>query len=175
MYMKLNRSVYFIILVVLAIFYYSCLKGKEAYENFTNNKKTENSCLNCKSECSPNYSDLCLKTVQPCIDCRNSKLEVLPKSWINIDRNNDKNNNIYELSKRINPEILVVNQMINTDMIPNNGIQSPMTNIEISAHPNFDKLDYIPRNLITGMFTDTDPVPANSNLTRMDELTPKYK
>ena len=40
--MKLNRSVYFIILVVLAIFYYSCLKGKEAYENFTNNKKKRN-------------------------------------------------------------------------------------------------------------------------------------
>tara|TARA_B100001063_G_scaffold89670_1_gene83522 strand:+ start:23251 stop:23781 length:531 start_codon:yes stop_codon:yes gene_type:complete len=174
--MKLNRTTYFIILVVLAIFYFSCLKGKEVYENFTNNnKKSENSCLNCKSECSPNYSDLCLKTVQSCIDCRNSKTDVLPKSWINIDRNKKNKDDIYELSKRMNPEILVVNQMINTDMMPNSGIQPPMTNIELSAHPNFDKLDYIPRNLVTGMFTETDPVPSNSTLQRKDEIEPKYK
>ena len=33
--MKLNRFTYFIILVVLAIFYFSCLQGKKVYENFT--------------------------------------------------------------------------------------------------------------------------------------------
>lgn len=177
MYMKLNRFTYFIILVVLAIFYYSCLQGKKMYENFTNadNKKAENSCLNCKSECSPNYSELCLKTVQSCIDCKNSKKETLPKSWISIERNKQNNNDIYELSKKMNPEVLVINQMINSDVMPNSGIQPPMTNIEVSAHPNFDNLDFIPRNLITGMYTNTDPVPANSTLQRKDIPYPKYQ
>ena len=49
-----------------------------------------------------------------------------------------------------------------------------MTNIEISAHPNFDNLDFNPRNLITGMFTNTDPVPSNSTLQRQDIIDPKY-
>lgn len=172
MYMKLKRSTYLIILIFLAVFYFSYFKKTK--EGFVENSQLKESCLECKEQCSPNYDELCLKTVQSCIDCKNTKKEILPKSWISIDRNNNNTNNIYELSKKINPEILVVNQLINANNIPTSGIQPTMTNIEISAHPNFDKLDFNPRNLITGMFTNTDPVPSNSTLQRKDVIDPKF-
>ncbi len=172
MYMKLKRSTYLIILIFLAIFYFSYFKKTK--EPFVENAKLKESCLDCKDQCSPNYDDLCLKTVQSCIDCENTKREILPKSWISIDRNNNNTNNIYELSRKINPEVLVVNQLINANNTPTSGIQPTMTNIEISAHPNFDNLDFNPRNLITGMFTNTDPVPSNSTLQRQDIIDPKF-
>ena len=177
MYMKLNRSTYLIILLFLAILYFSYLKKtkNELKDGFTTNKKLETSCIKCQSECSPNYTDLCMSTVKSCLDCKNSKKEILPKSRISLERNKENNEDIYELSKKLNPEVLVINQLISTDnIVPNNGIMPSMTNIQISAHPNFDNLEFTPRNLITGMYTKTDPVPANSTLERKDVPEKKY-
>lgn len=177
MYMNLNRSTYLMILIFLAVLYFSCFKNKvnkQIQEGFVVNEKKKDPCLECANECGPypNYDQLCLSTAQACINCKNSKQSIIPKSWVTIEKNNDE---IYDLSKNLKPEILIINQLINTDNNNTLGVQPPMTNIEISAHPNFDKLDYSPRNLITGMFTDTDPVPSNSTLQRMDVIDPKFK
>ncbi len=176
MYMKFNRFTYLIILIFLAIFYFGYLKkNNKVSESFlTTVDKLNDSCTDCESNCKPDYNELCLKTVQACVDCRSSKQGILPKSWISIEPSENQND-VYELSKKLNPEILIINQMVNTDNFPNSGIQPTMTNIQLSAHPYFDDLDYAPKNLITGMFTDNDPVPSNSTLERKDNLVPKYK
>ena len=171
----MKRSSYLIILIFLAILYFSCLTNGDDLiikETFVVNKNRIDPCLDCNKQCKPDYSKLCLNTVQSCIDCKRTKTTIVPKSWLTIEKNNQE---VYELSKNLNPEILVVNQLINNDNTNTKGVQPTMTNIEINAHPNFEELPFNPRNLITGMFTDTDPVPSNSMLTRVDEVDPKYK
>ena len=131
MYMK--RSSYFLMFIFLAILYFSCLTNgdeKIIREKFVVNNKKTDPCLDCNNQCKPDYKELCLKTVKSCIDCKRTKNTIVPKSWLTIEKNNEE---IYELSKNLNPEILVVNQLINNDNTNTKGIQPAMTNIEINA------------------------------------------